>query len=528
MYNKIILANGAIVSLSVITALLFLALIALVVFMVISPKLKKAKAETEAEKIIKNAEIKSEQIIKTAKLDAKAHAQEMREQTEIEIKERKSLVVELENKLTQREETIAKRDEIIAAKEKSVEDKKNHYDMRLTQLNEKEIELQKKIDSIILELEKVANLSQKEAEDEIMKRVESKMASQIALYIQQKEDEAEMQAEEKAKELLGLAIDKYAQDVSTERTCFTITLPNDEMKGRIIGREGRNIKSLETMLGVDIIIDDTPNAISISCFNPVRREIARQTLNALIKDGRIHPSRIEEIHAKVTSEIENNIRKTGEQTCQKLGLTRISKEMYEYIGRLKYRTSYGQNALDHCIQVATLTGIMASELGLDILMAKRAGLLHDIGKAADFETDESHVAVGLRIAKKYNEPDVVINAIGSHHGDYPVKYIISNLVKAADTLSAARPGARNEILENYIQRMEEIEKICKSYDGVGNCYALQSGREVRVSVIPEKIDDKQTVILCQQIRDKLEKEAKFPGQIKVTVIREYRAIETAK
>ena len=321
---------------------------------------------------------------------------------------------------------------------------------------------------------------------------------------------------------------KYSQEVTCERTVSVVSLPSDEMKGRIIGREGRNIKSLESLLGVDIIIDDTPEVLTISCFDPIRRETARMTLDALIKDGRIQPGRIEELYAKCKAEMDSIIKKAGEDAVNRLGLPRIHRELIQYIGRLKFRTSYGQNVLEHSIQVAYLCGIMAAELGLDQNMAKRAGLLHDIGKAADFELEGSHVEVGARLAKKYGEPDVVINAIESHHGDKPAKYVISTLVVAADTLSAARPGARSETLENYIKRIEDLETICKGFDGVSNCFAMQSGREVRVAVIPEKIDDAASYKLARDIRDKIQNEMTYPGQVKVSVIRELRAVEIAK
>jgi ribonuclease Y len=327
---------------------------------------------------------------------------------------------------------------------------------------------------------------------------------------------------------MALAMEKYAQDVTCERNSSAVALPSDEMKGRIIGREGRNIKSMEQLFGVSLIIDDTPETLTVSCFDPIRREKAKLTLEALIRDGRIQPGRIEDLYQKISDEFDESLRRIGEQTVFKLGLPRISSGLLMYIGRLKYRTSYGQNVLDHSIQVAYLSSVMASELGLDPVLAKRAGLLHDIGKSIDAEQEGSHVQLGSMLAKKFNEPDTVINAIESHHGDVPAKFIISNLVQAADTLSAARPGARSETLENYIKRIEQLESICKSYDGVYQCFAMQSGREVRVMVIPEKVDDLQAFKLAREIRERIETEMTYPGQIKVSVIREYRAIETAK
>jgi ribonuclease Y len=300
------------------------------------------------------------------------------------------------------------------------------------------------------------------------------------------------------------------------------------MKGRIIGREGRNIHALETQLGVDLVVDDTPEVITVSCFDPIRREIARRTLEYLVKDGRIQPGRIEEVVAKCKKEVDESTQKYGEEAAFKLGLPKINRELLNYVGRLHYRTSYGQNALDHSMEVAYLTGIMAAELGLDQSLAKRAGLLHDIGKAVDFEQEGSHVELGSKLARKYGEPDVVINSIESHHGDVEAKYVISHLVAAADTLSAARPGARSETLETYIKRVEQLETIAKGFDGVAQAYALQAGREIRVMVIPDKVDDSAAVVMAQQLREKIENEMTYPGQIKVSVIREYRAVETAK
>lgn len=499
-----------------------------VAVMILVPYFKEKRAKSNAEKIIHDAEVKADHIQKNAKIDAKTLTNELKAAAEKEIKERKQIVAESEKKLAQREQAIDRRDASLSAKEDALEQKKETYNNRLAALDKKEDELQLKIDSIIAELEKVAQMSVSEAHDELMRRVEEKMNKEIAAYIKNREDEAEEQADGKAKDIMSLAMSKYAQEVTNERTVSIVSLPSDEMKGRIIGREGRNIKSLESLLGVDIIIDDTPEVITVSCFDPVRREVARMTLDRLIKDGRIQPGRIEEIFNKCKEEVHQSVVKAGEQAVFKLGLPRMHKELLEYVGRLKYRTSYGQNVLDHSIQVAYLAGIMAAELGLDQTLAKRAGLLHDIGKSADFEMDGSHVEVGARLAKKYGEPDVVINAIESHHGDKPSKYVISNLVQAADTLSAARPGARSETLENYIKRIEDLENICKSYEGVQNCYAMQSGREVRVTVIPDKVDDLQAFKMARDIKDKIQNEMTYPGQIKVSVIRELRAVEVAK
>ncbi len=492
------------------------------------PAFQAKQANKNADKIIKNAEIKAEQIRKNAQLDGKQTVAELRREAEKDIREKKQEYAQLENKLNQREANIDKRDANLLNKENAIEEKNELLSRRIKECDKKESYLQEKIDSIISELEKVAQLSAKEARDEIFARVESKMAMEIASYIKNKEEEAKSVADEKAKNIIGLAISKFSQDEVTERTVSTVALPSDEMKGRIIGREGRNIRSLEQLLGVDLIIDDTPEVITVSCFNPIRREIARRTLDILIKDGRIQPGRIEEVTQKVQNEMDETIRKAGEDAAFKLGLPKINKELLQYVGRLKYRTSYGQNAYDHSMEVAYLAGIMAAELGLDQNLAKRAGLLHDIGKSVDFEQDGSHVELGARLAKKFGEPDVVVNAIESHHGDVAAKYVISNLVQAADTLSAARPGARSETLENYIKRIEQLEEICKSYDGVYQCYAMQSGREVRVMVIPDKIDDLAAFKLAREIKERIENEMTYPGQIKVNVIREYRAIETAK
>ena len=499
-----------------------------VAIVLLIPFFKKYTASKKAQKIIRDAEIKAEHITKNAQLDGKQAIYEMKQEADKEIKERKAEIASNENKLLQREQNIDRRDAQLMSKETALDQKNEQLTRRLKELDKKEETLQEKIDSIIVELEKVAQMTTQQAKDELFNRVESKVSKEIAQFIKNKEDEAREECDEKAKEMLGLAISKYAQETTTEKCVSVIALPSDEMKGRIIGRDGRNIRSLEQLLGVDLIIDDTPEVITISCFNPIRREIARMSLEALIKDGRIQPGRIEEIVEKCKNEVEESIHKTGQDVAFKLGLPRINRELLDYVGRLKYRTSYGQNALDHSIEVAYLSGVMAAELGLDQNLARRAGLLHDVGKACDFEVEGSHVEIGSRLAKKYGEPDVVINSIESHHGDVPAKSIIANLVQAADTLSAARPGARSEMLENYIKRIEQLEEICKSYEGVYQSYAMQSGRELRVMVVPEKIDDIAAFQLARSIRERIENEMTYPGQIKVSVIREYRAVETAK
>lgn len=499
-----------------------------VVCLVVSPRYKEKKAQHNADKLLNDAQIKAEHIIKNAELDAKQATFDMKQEADKDIKERKQEVVAQENKLLQREQSIDQRDAALIQKESALEDKSKQIDFEINENKKKGEVLQTKIDGILAELEKVAKMSESEAKDEIFKRVEEKYQKELTQYMKNREEEAESEADEKSKTILANAMFRNAQEVTTDRTVNVIALPNDEMKGRIIGREGRNIKSLEQMLGVDIIIDDTPEAITVSCFNPIRREVASRALDILVKDGRIQPGRIEEVVAKCQKDVDEVVRKAGQDAVFKLGLGKMDKDLMTYVGKLRYRTSYGQNQLDHSVETAELCGIMAAELGLDQTLAKRCGLLHDIGKAADFEVDGSHVEIGARLAKKYGENDVVINSIESHHGDVPPKYITSILVAAADTLSAARPGARSETLETYIKRIEQLETICKGFDGVQQCYAMQSGREVRVMVIPDKVDDLQAFKMAHDIKEKIENEMTFPGQIKVNVIREYRAVETAK
>ena len=491
-------------------------------------RLRDKKAKKSAEEILKEAKIKAEHLVKGAQLDAKQAAFEIRQQAETEARTRRAEVAAEEQKLSLRQDAFETRENALLEKERVLEEKKTRLDDSIETYKKRNAELDAKIDDILKELEKVAGMSTQEAHDEIMARVESKMSMEIAAYIKNAEDEAKETAQAKAIDLLSLACQRYAQDVTTERTVSVVALPSDEMKGRIIGREGRNIRVLEQELGVDLVIDDTPEAITVSCFDPIRREIARRTLEYLVKDGRIQPGRIEEVAAKCKKEVEESSFKYGEEACFKLGLPRINRELVTYIGRLHYRTSYGQNGLTHSMEVAYLTGIMAGELGLDVNLARRAGLLHDIGKSVDFELEGSHVQLGAQLAKKYGENDVVINSIESHHGDTEARYVIAHLVAAADALSAARPGARSETLETYVKRIEQLETLAKGFDGVSQAYAMQSGREVRVMVIPEKVSDAEAVRMAQELREKIEQEVTYPGQIKVSVIREYRAVETAK
>lgn len=492
------------------------------------PKLGIKETQQKIAKAAKEAEEKAEQILRSAQLDAKQLAYEVKAEAEKEIKEKKQDVAQQENKLLIREQNIDKRDLALQGKENLLDQKHDLVTKKIQDLEKKEQELTEKVNSIDSQIEKIAMLSTNEAKVIVMEKVEAKMENEIAIFIRNKEEEARERANETARVLLSAAVQKYSQEVATERTVSVVSLPSDELKGRIIGREGRNIRALEQKIGVDLIIDDTPEVITVSCFDPIRREIARLSLEYLIKDGRIQPGRIEEVVDKATNDVNESTRLAGEEAMFKLGITKINKELVNYIGKLKYRTSYGQNVLQHSLEVAYLAGIMAAELGVDQFLARRAGLLHDLGKAADFEIEGSHVEIGARFAKKYGENPVVINAIESHHGDVPATHIISNLVAAADTLSAARPGARSENLENYIKRIEQLENICKEFEGVSNAYAIQAGREIRVMVIPEKVDDVRSFKIAHDIREKIENDMTYPGQIKVTVIRETRATEIAK
>ena len=486
------------------------------------------RARNQAQSILDESNAKAETILRQADLDGKQQVYEMTLQAERELKAQRSKVQQQENKLSRREDSISYREENLIAKEKKIEDKNKVVDEKLANLNKMESTLQEKINEQMAVLERVAGLSRDEAKSELMDAVEKKSEKEIGAYLREQDEIAQQKAAENARTVIANAIQRYAQEEVLDRTVSVVSLPNEDMKGRIIGREGRNIKAIEQATGVDLIIDDTPDAITVSCFDPIRREIARQSLEILMKDGRIQPTRIEEVVNKVTKSLDETIMKIGDEAIFKLGIGRINKELVRMVGRLRYRYSYGQNVLEHSVEVATFAGIMAAELGLNQSLAKRAGLLHDIGKAVDFEQEGSHVELGARLAKKYGENGIVVNAIESHHGDKPASDIISVLVAAADTLSAARPGARYESMENYIQRLEQLEEIAGSYDGVEKAFAIQAGREVRVMVQPDKINDDGMIKIAHDIRERIENEMTYPGQIKVTLIREVRAQEIAQ
>lgn len=487
-----------------------------------------ANAKKEAKKVLDDANTQAKNIVKQAVLDGKTQVYDLKLQAEKEIKERKSEVQDQENKLQRREDSLNFRDENLTQKERKLDEKVKKAEDKAAQLEKMEEELQSRIDGQIAILERVSNMSKEDARKELMDVVERKMQDEVAAYIREQEEEAKEKAALNAREIIATAIQRYSQDETLDRTVSVVALPSEEMKGRIIGREGRNIRAIEQATGVDLIIDDTPEAITVSCFNPIRREIARLSLETLIRDGRIQPGRIEDVVNKVTKEMDENIMKYGEDACFKLQVGKMDKELVKLIGRMRYRYSYGQNGLEHSIEVASFAGMMAAELGLNQTIAKRAGLLHDIGKALDFEQEGTHVELGAKVARKHGERPEVINAIEAHHGDVPATNLYSYLVAAADTLSAARPGSRYEGIENYINRLESLEKIANDFEGVDKAYAIQAGREVRVMVVPEKIDDARCTMIAREIKDRIENELTYPGQIKVTVIREMRATETAK
>lgn len=516
--------NNIIFSILLILIGIFLGIITLVIINYI----KGNSASKKAEKLLEKAKKEAEKIKKDFLLEAKEEEHKLKIEIDKEIKNKKAELGDLEEKLLIREGNIERRDQTLQNREQMLEEKENNIINKQKELQKEQVELEDIKQEQIKLLESIAGYSKNQAREMVLKKVEEMMNLEIAAYIKDREAEAKLEVDRKAKAMLTSSMQKYAGDVASKQTVTVVTLPNDEMKGRIIGREGRNIRTIEAVTGVDLIIDDTPEAIVLSSFDPLRREIARLTLEDLIKDGRIHPARIEEIYDKVTKDINAQILEYGESALFELGITKMDPELIEILGKLHFRTSFGQNALQHSIEVAHLAGILASEIGENVSLARRAGLLHDIGKSIDHEIEGSHVELGVQLAKKYKENEVVINAIESHHGDKEPTSIISELVAIADTLSASRPGARNDSSENYIKRLQELEEIAKSIDGVDKTFAVQAGRELRVIVQPEKIDDLGSYKVARDIKNRIEQELQYPGTIKVTVIRETRAIEEAK
>ncbi|MDO4962510.1 MAG: ribonuclease Y [bacterium] len=508
--------------------LVLIGLIVGIVVMFILNLIRKNSAKDKSSKILDEAKTEAEKIKNKYILEAKKEANELKEETEKAIREKKSEIKESENRLITREENIDRRDQNLQKRENLLEEKEKNILDKQKDIQEQEANVEKLKEEQLQVLERISGYDKQKAKEEVMKKVEESMTLEIASYIKDKEAEAKLEVDKKSKNMLVESMQKYASDVVEEQTITVVDLPNDEMKGRIIGREGRNIRTIESVTGVDLIIDDTPEAIVLSSFDPLRREIARITIETLIKDGRIHPARIEEIYDKTCKEMKEKIVEYGQNALFELGLTKIDPELIELIGKLHFRTSYGQNALKHSIEVASLAGIMAGELGENENLAKRAGLLHDIGKSIDHEIEGSHVEIGASIAKKYKENDVVINTIESHHGDTDSNFIIASLVAIADTLSATRPGARNDSLENYVQRLHDLENIANDQKGVDTAFAMQAGRELRVIVKPEEITDVESHKVARDIKNRIEEELQYPGTIKVTVIRETRAVEEAK
>ena len=513
----------------VFSALLILIGLILGIFLIILLSyIRRTKTTNKIKEMLEKARKEAEKIKREGILEQKEETHRLKLEFDKELKEKKADLKETEDRLLQREKNMDKRDELYQKRETLLDEKEERLNNKFDEIQDEKSKVEELKNEQLKLLQEIANFSKEEAKELLMDEVKQNMSKEVATYIKEQEQEAKMLADKNAKNLIVTAMQRYAADIANEQTITVVNLPNDDMKGRIIGREGRNTRKIEAITGVDLIIDDTPEAVVISSFDPLRREIARLTLETLIKDGRIHPTRIEEIYDKTSKDLKQKMMEYGNDALFELGITKMDTELVELVGKLHFRTSYGQNALTHSIEVAELAGVLAGEFDEDVNLAKRAGLLHDIGKAIDHDLEGSHVELGSQIAKKYHENEVVINAIESHHGDTEATSIISSIVAIADSLSASRPGARNDSLENYIQRLSQLEAVGNEIDGVEKSFAVQAGRELRVIVKPEEVDDLKAHTIAREIKEKVETTLKYPGTIKITVVRETRAQEEAK
>jgi ribonuclease Y len=489
---------------------------------------KIGNAKNAANEILEEARHEAKTFKKEAILEAKEEKHKIQNELDAEVKDRRNEIQRTETRIIQKEEALDKKDELLNKRQESLEQTQKQLAAAQTDLSKKETEIKQAHEKMVAELEKVASMSKDEAKAILFSNIEAEAKKEAAILVRNIEDEAKEGADKKARNIVSLAIQRCATDHSSEITVSVVPLPSDEMKGRIIGREGRNIRALESATGIDLIIDDTPEVVILSGFDPVRREVARITIEKLIMDGRIHPARIEEMVEKVKKDVENQIKEAGDAAMFDTGVYGLHPEIIKLLGRLKFRTSYGQNVLKHSLEVAYLAGMMAAEIGADVALAKRAGLLHDLGKAVDHEVEGTHIQIGGDLAKKYKESPEVVNAIMAHHGDIEPSTIEAVLIMAADGISGARPGARKETLENYVKRLEKLEAIGNSFAGVEKTFAIQAGREIRIIVKPEQVDDSSTLLMARDIAKKIEAELDYPGQIKVNVIRELRRVEYAK
>jgi len=528
MSSLSMLCNAAVIAgvISGIVALIVGSVLGAIVYNLVASK-KLGRSKSNAVKIIEEAYAEAKSIKKESILEAKEEAQKIREEANNEAKERRGEFQKQEERLDQREEYLTKKETLLDGRTQALDNEKEQLDQEKQKLVEKMKEQDDIKEQMLEKLEKISGLTKKDAKDLLIESVTEEAKKDAGILVKQIEDEAKENAEKIAQNIVVGAIQKCATDLSSEMTITTVALPNDEMKGRIIGREGRNIRSIESVTGVELIVDDTPETITISSFDPIRREIARLSLEKLIVDGRIHPARVEEIVDKATREVEKITKEAGENACNDVGIFNLNPELVKILGRLKYRTSYGQNCLKHSIETSIIAGLLATELGANVQVAKRGGLLHDIGKALDHEIEGTHVSIGIDLARKYKESEAVIHCIHAHHGEVPYNSIEAILVQVADAISSSRPGARRESLDAYVKRLEKLEEIANSFKGVASSFAIQAGREIRIAVKPEEVDDARMIVLAKEIARKIESELEYPGQIKVNIIRETRASDIA-